>query len=92
MIQTENLQLVAEWDKTFPKSDVIDHQKVTFPNRYGITLAADLYTLWCGEGAVLRSLCPDARRAWFHHLGFRPELHWRERRPAPLHGLARHQH
>jgi fermentation-respiration switch protein FrsA (DUF1100 family) len=32
-----------EWDKTFPKSDKVDHQKVTFKNRYGITLAADLY-------------------------------------------------
>ena len=44
MIQTENLPLVTEWDKTFPKSDLVSHEKVTFPNRYGITLAADLYT------------------------------------------------
>jgi fermentation-respiration switch protein FrsA (DUF1100 family) len=36
-------QLTQEWDKTFPKSDKVDHQKVTFKNRYGITLAADLY-------------------------------------------------
>ena len=43
MIQTENLPLVTEWDKTFPKSDLVSHEKVTFPNRYGITLAADLY-------------------------------------------------
>ena len=35
--------LVQEWDKTFPKSNKVDHQKVTFKNRYGITLAADLY-------------------------------------------------
>lgn len=39
----ENLNLVQEWDKTFPKSDKVSHRKVTFPNRYGITLAADLY-------------------------------------------------
>lgn len=40
----ENTQnLVQEWDKTFPRSKQIDHQKVTFRNRYGITLAADLY-------------------------------------------------
>lgn len=39
----EKLQLTAEWDKTFPKSDAVDHTKVTFHNRYGITLAADLY-------------------------------------------------
>lgn len=37
------LQLTAEWDKTFPKSDAVHHEKVTFHNRYGITLAADLY-------------------------------------------------
>jgi fermentation-respiration switch protein FrsA (DUF1100 family) len=36
-------QLAQKWDKTFPKSDRVDHQKVTFRNRYGITLAADLY-------------------------------------------------
>ncbi len=39
----EKLKLTTEWDKTFPKSDKVDHSKVTFPNRYGITLAADLY-------------------------------------------------
>lgn len=42
-ISTERLTLTAEWDKTFPKSDNVNHSKVTFPNRYGITLAADLY-------------------------------------------------
>ncbi len=40
----EELKLTQEWDKTFPKSDKIDHKKVTFCNRYGITLAADMYT------------------------------------------------
>ena len=40
----EKLNLTQEWDKVFPKSDQVDHQKVTFHNRYGITLAADLYT------------------------------------------------
>ena len=44
MIYKEELTLVTEWDKTFPKSSKVDHQKVTFVNRYGITLAADLYT------------------------------------------------
>ena len=37
------VQLTQAWDKTFPKSAKVDHQKVTFKNRYGITLAADLY-------------------------------------------------
>lgn len=35
--------LTEEWDKTFPKSDKVDHRKITFHNRYGIELAADLY-------------------------------------------------
>ena len=39
----EKLKLTQEWDKTFPKSDKVSHSKVTFVNRYGITLAADLY-------------------------------------------------
>ena len=39
----ENLHLTNEWDKTFPKSDKVNHSKVTFANRYGITLAADMY-------------------------------------------------
>ena len=37
------LNLTSEWDKTFPKSERVNHRKVTFRNRYGITLAADLY-------------------------------------------------
>ena len=43
MLKTEKLKLVSEWDKTFPQSEKVDHTKVTFINRYGITLAADLY-------------------------------------------------
>lgn len=39
----QNLQLTQEWDKIFPQSDKVDHSKVTFHNRYGITLAADFY-------------------------------------------------
>lgn len=39
----EKLTLTKEWDKTFPKSEKVDHSKVTFVNRYGITLAADMY-------------------------------------------------
>ena len=39
----EELKLTQEWDKTFLKSDKVNHSKVTFVNRYGITLAADLY-------------------------------------------------
>ncbi len=39
----EKLIMTPEWDKTFPKSDKVNHSKVTFHNKYGITLAADLY-------------------------------------------------
>lgn len=39
----DKLELTPEWDKVFPKSDRVDHSKVTFRNRYGITLAADMY-------------------------------------------------
>ena len=43
MMKPAELTLTKEWDKTFPKSDKVDHSKVTFINRYGITLAADMY-------------------------------------------------
>ena len=39
----EKLELVKEWDKVFPQSNKVVHEKVTFRNRYGITLAADMY-------------------------------------------------
>ncbi len=42
-MKEEKLKLVQEWDKTFPRSEKVDHGKVTFVNRYGITLAADMY-------------------------------------------------
>ena len=35
MLKTEELKLVSEWDKTFPQSEKVDHEKVTFVNRYG---------------------------------------------------------
>ncbi|WP_321449379.1 alpha/beta hydrolase [uncultured Cohaesibacter sp.] len=43
MAKAKSLNLTDEWDKTFEKSDAVDHKKVTFANRYGITLAGDLY-------------------------------------------------
>ena len=43
-MQTEELKLTQEWDKVFPKSDKVDHKKVTFANHFGIPLAADMYT------------------------------------------------
>ena len=52
MIRKEELKLTQKWDKTFPKSDRVEHCKVTFVNRYGITLAADLYTPKGAEGRL----------------------------------------
>jgi fermentation-respiration switch protein FrsA (DUF1100 family) len=52
MIKTEELKLTTEWDKTFAKSDKVDHRKVTFVNRYGITLAADMYTPKAATGKL----------------------------------------
>lgn len=48
----EKLYLSKDWDKTFPKSDKVNHRKITFHNRYGITLAADLYEPKNAEGKL----------------------------------------
>lgn len=52
MLKTETLELTEQWDKTFPQSDKVGHKKVTFVNRYGITLAADMYTPKNAEGRL----------------------------------------
>ncbi len=52
MIRKEELTLTMEWDKTFPRSEKVDHSKVTFVNRYGITLAADMYVPKNAEGKL----------------------------------------
>ena len=48
----QTLTLTNEWDKTFPKSEKVNHSKVTFHNRYGITLAADLYVPKNADGKL----------------------------------------
>ena len=52
MMKTADLKLTQEWDKTFTKSDKVNHSKVTFINRYGITLAADMYVPKNAEGRL----------------------------------------
>lgn len=52
MMKISQLNLVKEWDKTFPKSEKVNHKKITFVNRYGITLAADMYTPKNVEGKM----------------------------------------
>lgn len=51
-MKTEQLILTNEWDKTFPKSEKVEHKKVTFVNHFGITLAADMYTPKNAEGKL----------------------------------------
>lgn len=51
-IMEKELNLTQEWDKVFPKSDRVDHGKIVFHNRYGITLAADLYKPKQAEGRL----------------------------------------
>ena len=43
MMKAESLNMTQEWDKTFPRSENVDHRKISFVNHFGITLAADLY-------------------------------------------------
>ena len=55
-MKTEELKLVTTWDNTFPKSEKVDHRKITFMNRYGITLVADMYIPKNAEGSDFRQL------------------------------------
>ena len=52
----EKLNLTDQWDKVFPQSDRVNHTKVTFHNRYGITLAADLYMPKDAQGKKLPAI------------------------------------
>ena len=52
MMKAEELKLTEEWDKVFPKSEKVEHRKVTFINHFGITLAADMYTPKNAEGKL----------------------------------------
>lgn len=52
MENTVKLELTKEWDKTFPKSEKVNHSKITFHNRYGITLVADMYMPKNAEGKL----------------------------------------
>lgn len=52
MMKKENLVLTSEWDKVFPKDDSVRHEKVTFCNHFGITLAADMYSPENAQGKL----------------------------------------
>ena len=51
-MNTEALKMVTVWDNTFTKSENVNHKKITFMNRYGITLAADMYIPKNAEGKL----------------------------------------
>ena len=53
----EKLNLTQEWDKVFPQSNKVSHSKVTFHNRYGVTLAADLYVPENASGKLPAAEC-----------------------------------
>ena len=75
-MKTSELQLTNDWDKTFPQNNRVEHKKVTFYNRYGITLAADMYKpkdakAYCRQSPfpvlleLLKSRLPDCmHRQW----------------------------
>ena len=63
------LELVQDWDKTFPKSDKVEHAKATFKNRFGITLAADVYII-----PQLASAVESARKQHRAHLSNSPHF------------------
>ena len=104
----EQLNLTQEWDKVFPKSDKVEHSKATFHNRYGITLAADVYVPKSAEGklpAIAVSgpfgavkeqssglYAQKMAELGFFAIAFDPSLYRRERRHAPLCSIAGHQH
>ncbi len=52
MMKTDTLTLTQEWDKTYPRDERVDHSKITFVNRYGITLAADMFTPKNAQGRL----------------------------------------
>lgn len=80
---TDNITLEEKWDKTFPESALADHVKVTFRNRYGITLAADMYTPKnAGENAGYRRMRAFRRCKGAVFGALRPE-DGRERIPHP---------
>lgn len=101
------LTLTREWDKTFPQNAAVDHCKVTFHNRFGIELAADLYKPKnaAGKRAAVAVSGPfgavkeqssglyaqELAARGFLAVAFDPSYR-RERRHAALCRLARHQH
>ena len=76
----QTLTLSKEWDKVFPKSQKVNHNKVTFHNRYGMTLVADMYAPK-NAGGVVDPLPEDApfefvRQCLANLKKWLPQSHW----------------
>ncbi|SUM30719.1 Uncharacterized conserved protein [Staphylococcus gallinarum] len=56
-MKNENTELTQDWDKIFPKSTKVNHTKVTFINRFGITIVADLYETAAYNWGEITSAC-----------------------------------
>ena len=108
MIRKEELNLTIEWDKTFPRSEKVEHSKVTFVNRYGITLAADLYAPRTAEGKLpaiavsgpfgaVKEQCSGLyaqtlAERGFLTIAFDPSFTGESGGSPPLYGISRHQY
>lgn len=103
----DTLNLTQEWDKKFPQSNKVNHRKVTFKNRYGITLAADLYEpknieskvpaiAVSGPFGAVKEQSSGLYAQTMAERGFSPLrstlLYGRERWRTLQCGIARHQH
>ena len=104
----KKLELVQEWDKTFPKSDKVEHSKVVFRKslrcnarrRYvcpkkgcrQVVGRRRKWTVRSREGTIVGALCTGACRTRFPYHRFRSVVHGGERRCAPQRGFARHQY
>ena len=95
-MNNEMLTLTQDWDKTFPQSEKVDHKKVTFRNRYGITLAADMYIPKNAESRLpaiaVSGPFSDACGARISDYCLRPVVYGRKRRNAEIYGVSRYKH
>ena len=101
----EASSMTTDWDKVFPKSETVDHRKVTFKNRYGITLAGDLYSPRGRSGERLPAIAVSGpfgavkeqssglyAQTMAEHLGLRSVLYWRKQRRTPQYRFPGYQH
>ena len=86
----EQLKLTQEWDKVFPKSEMVGHSKATFHNRYGITLAAGLHLLGALHLGQLGIALRPGNGQWHQFAGQHLGIGHGKQRGAEGHLLAQH--